>query len=149
MKHTRNIVRTVVALFFAIISLVISGNYVAYFLSCDGMGTHKVAINEKLSCCCSDESAVAPDAESVADNGCCSVDSKLLGVDSYISSVKHIDLSRIDHQLVAIPFIPLMAIADRDFCSRASIDHYDDSPPDMAVPSGTDIIFCITRQLRI
>jgi hypothetical protein len=149
MRKIQHIQRIFAATLFAVIALLASGSYVAYFSSCEGMQKSSVSINELSSCCCSDAltaDEISCTSESLSEEGCCSVSSKVLSVDDYSFSPKRVlDDGGSMQRLFTHSVFTLVAVAPPTAygCWR------DDIPPDKRILSGTDIIFGVTRQLRL
>lgn len=149
MKRFSSIARTVAAILFALFSVFISGSYVTYVLSCDGMQKKEISLNGEKSCCCSDEdqSCDENDSSNIETQGCCNVTANLLAVDTYSFTPVKIGMFPSEKNLFlsASLFLAGLSAPENHTLSQGVYK----SPPPEIKPLGRDIVYCISRQLRI
>lgn len=147
MRKIRNILSSLTIVLLAVVALSFSGRYVAFITTCEGMGTHEVSINEPHSCCCSGDEASQDDDAPIAvePDGCCKVEIRNVSVDDFSFNLKKVDFDSSDY--VLIHFAPDEVLAATSCDPHSLYASY--TPPDVGPRTGTDIIFTISRQLRI
>ena len=146
MKKIRNILSSLTIVLLAVVALSFSGRYVAFVSTCEGMGTQKISINEAHSCCCSEDENTQVDNFDVAiqPDGCCKVEVKGISVDDFSFNLKKVTFDSRDYTLV-----PFAIAAVLDYTCEIPQQYATFTPPDVGPRTGTDIIFTISRQLRI
>lgn len=146
MKKIRNILSSLTVVLLTVAALSFSGRYVAFVSTCEGMGTQKVSINEKQSCCCSEDENTQADNSGIAiqSDGCCKVEVKGLSVDDFSFNLKKVTFDSSDYTIV-----PFAIAATLDSTCAIPQQYAAFTPPDVGPRTGTDIIFTISRQLRI
>lgn len=151
MRSYSTYTRTTLAIFFAMLSLAFSGRYVAYMVTCAGMQQQSLSINEKGCCCCESEAAEASCTvqEAIADSGdgCCSSTAHEIRVDDYSARYSRIDSCKAE-SLPDPVTTPLFADA-LPIPAMLPSRMLGDDPPRVVVKSGSEIIYTITRQLRL
>ena len=147
MKKIRNILSSLTIVMLAVVALSFSGRYVAFITTCEGMGTQDISINDRQPCCCSgdEDPEVGTPSEAVSDDGCCKVEVKGIAVDDFSYSIKKISFGSSDYTLV--PFALFVAVLSQGY--EAPLQYASYTPPDVGPLTGSDIIFTISRQLRI
>jgi hypothetical protein len=110
------------------------------------MGTQKISINEAHCCCCSKDENPQVDNSDVAiqSDGCCKVEVKGISVDDFSFNLKKVKFDSRDYTLV-----PFAIAAALDYTCEIPQQYATFTPPDVGPRTGTDIIFTISRQLRI
>lgn len=147
MRKIRNILSSLTIVLLAVVALSFSGRYVAFITTCEGMGTHEVSINEPHSCCCSGDEAPQVDiAQAEIDSdGCCKVKIKNVSVDNFSVNLKKVDFGNSGYVLILFALNEALPATSGDAHSL----YASYTPPDVGPRTGTDIIFTISRQLRI
>lgn len=148
MKRIRNILTSIAIVLLAVVALSFSGRYVAFITTCEGMGTNEISINEQHTCCCSGDEASSQDDDAqikLESDGCCKVEIKNVSVDNFSFNLKKVAFDSRDY--VLIHFEPNEAVAAIGSEPHSQYASY--TPPDVGPRTGTDIIFTISRQLRI
>lgn len=146
MKKAKHILTKMLTVVLAVLSLAISGKYVAFITTCESMNQQEVSINEKHSNCCGDITVgnIAGLA-TIASNGCCKVEVKDISVDSFTSNVKQLLTDAGGFTFVPYTTLPAEIGSSNGYEHAYSIF----TPPDIGPLTGSDIIFTISRQLRI